>query len=168
MPRIVTRIGKEFNDFCVIVGEPKIGAETWVGYFTLLDGSGGLSIGRHCCVSSGAQIYTHDTVRWTMENLPKDHINYSHADRAPVKIGDNVYIGANAIVLKGVTIGDQSVVGAGAVVTRSLSARSVAAGVPARKIGHVGFRNGRAKIIMSTRKNRRSRMATPLSARPVN
>jgi len=50
----------------------------------------------------------------------------------PVRIGDNVWIGMGAIVLKGVTIGDNSVVGAGAVVTKNIPANAVVAGNPAR------------------------------------
>jgi acetyltransferase-like isoleucine patch superfamily enzyme len=50
----------------------------------------------------------------------------------PVKIGRGVFIGARAIVLKGVTIGDRAVVGAGAVVTRDVPAGGVVAGNPAR------------------------------------
>lgn len=151
MPKTVNRVGREFNDFCIVVGEPQIGAETWIGYFTLLDGSGGLRIGRHCSIASGVQIYTHDTVRWSVENLEKDHVNYGHVDRAPVRIGDNVYIGANAVILKGVNIGDQCVIGAGAVVTKSLPPRCVAAGVPARIVGRVEIRHGKSKIVMKPR-----------------
>jgi len=50
---------------------------------------------------------------------------------APVKIGDNVWIGMNAVILKGVTIGDNSVVAAGAVVTKSVPANTIVAGNPA-------------------------------------
>jgi galactoside O-acetyltransferase len=53
---------------------------------------------------------------------------------APVKIQDKVWIGFNAIVLKGVTIGEGAVVGAGAVVTRNVPAYTVVAGNPARPI----------------------------------
>src|SRR5207248_10050585 len=48
-----------------------------------------------------------------------------------VKISDNVWIGMNAIVLKGVTIGENSVVAAGAVVTKSVPANCIVAGYPA-------------------------------------
>ena len=53
---------------------------------------------------------------------------------APVIIGNNVWIGAAATILQGVTIGENSVVAAGAVVSRDVPASSMAAGVPARLI----------------------------------
>src|SRR5271165_3636920 len=52
-----------FNPHCWITGQPQIGEGTWIGAFTLIDGSGGLEIGRGCDVSSGAQIISHSTVR---------------------------------------------------------------------------------------------------------
>lgn len=51
-----------------------------------------------------------------------------------VKIKDDVWIGAGAIILSGVTIGECSVIGAGAVVTKDVEPYTVVAGVPARKI----------------------------------
>lgn len=63
------------------------------------------------------------------------HSDDARAGRdAPVVIGDNVWLGANVLVLKGVTIGDGTFVGAGAIVTRSLPPGVVAAGNPARII----------------------------------
>lgn len=50
----------------------------------------------------------------------------------PVKIGNNVWIGAGAIVLPGVTVGDNSIIGAGSVVTRDVPANVVAVGNPCR------------------------------------
>ena len=55
----------------------------------------------------------------------------------PITIADNVWIGAGAIILPGVTIGEGAVVGAGAVVTRSVAARSVVVGNPARHLRSV-------------------------------
>lgn len=54
-----------------------------------------------------------------------------------IKIGNHVFLGANATVLPGVTIGDGAVIGAGSVVTHDVPAGAVAAGVPARVIGTV-------------------------------
>lgn len=56
---------------------------------------------------------------------------------APIRIGRNVWIGASAVVLQGVTIGAHAVVAAGAVVTRDVPARSVVAGVPATVIKEI-------------------------------
>lgn len=53
---------------------------------------------------------------------------------APIQIGDRVWIGANAVILKGVTIGDHAVIAAGSVVNHDVPAYCVAAGVPARLI----------------------------------
>jgi acetyltransferase-like isoleucine patch superfamily enzyme len=52
----------------------------------------------------------------------------------PVTIGDDVWLGARAIIVRGVTVGEGAVVGAGAVVSKDVPARAVVAGVPARVI----------------------------------
>ena len=56
------------------------------------------------------------------------------ADDRAVKIGEYVWIGANSLVLKGVSIGDNSIVGAGSVVANDIPANVIAAGNPARVI----------------------------------
>jgi acetyltransferase-like isoleucine patch superfamily enzyme len=53
---------------------------------------------------------------------------------APIRIGDRVWVGLNATILKGVTIGEGAVIAAGAVVTRDVPACSLVAGVPARVV----------------------------------
>jgi acetyltransferase-like isoleucine patch superfamily enzyme len=61
---------------------------------------------------------------------------------APVCIGENVFIGMNALVLKGVSIGRDAVIGAGSVVASDIPAGAIATGVPARVVGAVpGYRD---------------------------
>lgn len=119
-----------FNAHAWILGEPDIGDDVWIGAFTVIDGSGGLSIGHGCDISAGAQIYTHSTVERCVSDraLP--------IRRAPTKIGRNVHVGANAVVLMGSNISDFCVIGAGAVVKEGTTAPaySLLVGVPARVI----------------------------------
>lgn len=121
-----------WNDHAWVVGEPTVGDGTWIGAFTMIDGSGGLSIGAGCDISTGAQIYTHSTARRCVSGR-----RYAEIEHGPVVIGDRVFIGAGAIVNMGVTIGDEAVVASGAVVTRDVPARTIVAGVPARVVGRV-------------------------------
>ncbi|WP_426592782.1 acyltransferase [Cellulomonas sp. McL0617] len=123
-----------YNELAWIVGTPQIGAGTWIGAFTVVDGSGGLTIGAGCDISSGVHIYTHSSVRRCVSGR-----RFTEVERKPVSIGDRVFIGANAVVMMGVTIGDEAVVGAGAVVTADVAPRTVVAGVPARVVADVAF-----------------------------
>jgi acetyltransferase-like isoleucine patch superfamily enzyme len=114
-----------------VYGDVSVGENTWIGPFTLLDGSGGLKIGSSCIISAGVQIYTHDTVKWALSGgkLPYE--------RAPVVIGDACHIGAQAVITKGVTIGAHSVIGSCAFVNRDVPPFTVAFGVPCRQRGRV-------------------------------
>jgi acetyltransferase-like isoleucine patch superfamily enzyme len=61
----------------------------------------------------------------------------SVAKRAPIQIGNDVFIGMQSLILKGVTLGDGCVVGAGSVVTRDVAAGVIVAGNPAQVTGTV-------------------------------
>jgi acetyltransferase-like isoleucine patch superfamily enzyme len=121
-----------YNAHAWIIGEPAIGEGTWIGAFTVVDGSGGLVIGSGCDISCGAQIYTHSSVKRCVSGR-----RFSEVERRPTTIGDRVFVGANAVINMGVTIGDEAVVAAGAVVTKDVPARTVVAGVPARPVARV-------------------------------
>lgn len=69
-----------------------------------------------------------------LRNSPHDA---EHAKVQAVKIGDDVFIGMNATILKGVEIGSGAVIGAGSVVTRSVASNMIVAGNPARALGEV-------------------------------
>ncbi|HEV3394253.1 MAG TPA: acyltransferase [Chthoniobacterales bacterium] len=117
-----------------------------VGDFTLLNGAIVMAeelveIGSHCLISWGVGIADSDfhplepaqrlIDSQALAPFFKDRPARPKLKTAPVKIGDNVWIGMNAVILKGVTIGENSVVAAGAVVTKSFPANTIAAGNPA-------------------------------------
>lgn len=114
-----------------VYGEVTVGAGTWIGPHTLLEGTGGLSIGASCSISAGVQIYTHDSVQWALSGGAASH------EQAPVSIGDCCYIGPQTVIARGVTIGDHCVVGACSYVDRSLEPGTVAWGTPCRPVGRV-------------------------------
>lgn len=118
--------GSSIHDSSLVYGTVTVGTNTWIGPFTILDGSGGLSIGSNCSISAGVQIYSHDTV--TVAASGEARIN----TRAPVRIGNDCYLGPNCVISKGVSIGDGAVVGACALVTRDVPPRTRVFGVPAR------------------------------------
>lgn len=127
---------KKYSKFSVVVGKPQIGKGVWIGPFTLIDGSGGLSIGDGCDLSAGVQIYTHATNRRCVSNR-----NIQKIDRSPTYIGKNVFIGASSVVLMGVEIGDHAVIGAMALVNSDIPAYAIAVGIPAKIVGYVDIDN---------------------------
>jgi acetyltransferase-like isoleucine patch superfamily enzyme len=120
-----------YNPFCWVTGSPVVGDGTWIGAFTLIDGIGGLRIGKGCNISSGAQILSHSTVRRCVTERRHDKV-----DVKPTEVGDFVFVGANAVVQMGARIGDHSIIGAGAVVLEDavIPPYSLVAGVPARVV----------------------------------
>jgi acetyltransferase-like isoleucine patch superfamily enzyme len=121
--------GASVYDSALILGDVRVGRETWVGPGTILDGSGGLTIGDHCSISAGAQIYTHDTVRWAVTG------GQAEAERRTTSIGSSTYIGPNAIVSMGATVGSRCIIGASSLVRGDIADGSVAYGTPARVVG---------------------------------
>lgn len=134
--------GNPYNPLAWISGDPVIGDGCWIGAFTVIDGSGGLTIGSGVDVSCGAQIYTHSTAKRCVSGRAYDVV-----DRRPTSIGDNVFIGANAAIMMGVIVGAHSVVAAGAVVTTDVAPFTIVAGVPARPIGRVVLDGDRTEFV---------------------
>jgi acetyltransferase-like isoleucine patch superfamily enzyme len=118
-----------YNNHCWITGEPEIGEGTWIGAFTLIDGQGGLTIGKGVNVSTGAAILTHNTVKRCVTER-----RYNQVDRKATIIEDYVFVGENAVVLMGCTIGHHSIIGAGTVVLEDtvIPPYSMVVGVPGR------------------------------------
>lgn len=102
----------------------RLGARVSINAFVHIWALGGVTIGDDTLIASHVAItsLTHD---------PRSELFATSSQTRPVVIGRNVWIGAHAVILPGVTIGDGAIIGAGAVVTRDVAPRSVVVGVPA-------------------------------------
>lgn len=89
-----------------------------------------IRIGRNCLIAANTQIIDSNGHELSLDDPPR-RIHTTGRPR-PVTIGDNVWIGANCIILPGVTIGDGSVVAAGSVLSDSVPSNVVASGNPAQ------------------------------------
>lgn len=103
-----------------------------------------LHFGDRVTITDGVKFLTHDG---GIALFRPDFRKVDPVLHLPIQVGNNVFIGANAIIMPGVTIGNDVVVGAGAVVTRDVPDGSVVGGCPARLIKPVDdYRDGlRAK-----------------------
>lgn len=109
--------GVVFGENCRLVGKNDFGREPYL-----------VTLGNHVSITTSTFI-THDGGVWVFreKNPTIDVIK-------PINIGNNVFIGADCLILPGVTIGDNVVLGARSVVTKDLAQNAVYAGVPARFI----------------------------------
>ncbi|MDB2702981.1 acyltransferase [Flavobacteriaceae bacterium] len=120
--------GTTIHDSTHVYGNVEIGKNTWIGPFTILDGTGNLKIGSNCSISTGVQIYTHDTVNWAISGGEKPY------EYKGVEIEDNCFIGPNVVIQSGVKIKMGTIVGANSFVNRTFPEHSKIAGSPARII----------------------------------
>lgn len=99
-----------------------IGDNTAIGDRTEIHAGSRVEIGKGC------------NIAWDVCIMDRDYHKFNSSDEAikPVKICDNVWIGCNSIVLKGVTIGEGAVIAAGSVVTRDVPPKTLVAGNPAK------------------------------------
>ena len=114
------KVGVNFEetDSLHIYGQVDWGSEPWI-----------ISLGKNVHITDGVRFITHDggtlIFRKTVPDLEITK---------PIKIGSDVYIGTNVMLMPGVTIGNKVVIGAGAIVTSDIPNNSVAVGIPARVI----------------------------------
>jgi acetyltransferase-like isoleucine patch superfamily enzyme len=109
----------------------RVGRNLHLNGGAFFDGRGGLTLGNNVLVGPNAVILSSQH-HWDDPTLP---IVLQGHRLAATTIGDDVWIGANAVITPGVTVATGTVVGAGAVVTTDTEPYSIVAGVPARAIG---------------------------------
>lgn len=123
-------------------GRISIGEDCFIGPGSRIWAATSISIGNRILISHNVNIF--DSMTHPLNHVERhqqylsiyqgNHPSQIDLEEEPVTLEDDCWIGANAIILKGVTIGERSVVGAGAVVTSDVPANSVVAGNPAKLI----------------------------------
>ena len=139
-----------FHVRCFKHGKVKIGNYNWASIRTQIVCANSVQIGNYCMFAR--DVYISDTNEHPIDPMLRleytkkyweDSVSperYIGVENSAVIIGNNVWIGERAIILKGVTIGDGAIIAAGAVVTKSVPSNSVAAGNPARIVKSIESR----------------------------
>jgi acetyltransferase-like isoleucine patch superfamily enzyme len=113
------------------VGDVIIGNYTRIGLHNTIIGP--VTIGHHVNLAQGITV---TALNHKFEN-PDIRIDEQGISTKPVIIGNDIWVGTNAVILPGVTIGDHSVIAAGAIVTKDVPPHSLVAGVPAKVIKQI-------------------------------
>jgi acetyltransferase-like isoleucine patch superfamily enzyme len=111
-------------------GVVSIGAKTVMGQECTISAYQHVSIGRECVIADRVMLIDFDHGAVEVDRPVRLQGIY----KRDVRIGNNVWIGYGACILRGVTVGDNAIIGTSAVVTRDVPANAVVAGVPARVI----------------------------------
>jgi acetyltransferase-like isoleucine patch superfamily enzyme len=111
-------------------GVVSIGAKTVLGQECTISAYQHVSIGRECVIADRVMLIDFDHGATEVERPVRLQGIY----KRDVRVGNNVWIGYGACILRGVTVGDNAIIGTSAVVTKDVPANAVVAGVPARVI----------------------------------
>ena len=116
-------LGVRIGDDCRILANPRkaFGTEPWL-----------ITLGNHVSVSNEAEFLNHEGGIWVVRGLEKGFEKYDKF--APIKVGNNVFIGCHSLIMPGVTIGDNVIVGAHSVVTKDIPSNTIVGGCPAKPI----------------------------------
>jgi acetyltransferase-like isoleucine patch superfamily enzyme len=107
----------------------RIGHHVGIGYNVMLNGRGGITLENFVLLGDNNVLAT--------SSHPIEGVHFHNFWEKPITIKENAWLGANVVVLPGVTIGENAVIGAGAVVSKDIPPNCVAVGVPARVIKQI-------------------------------
>jgi len=117
--------GSSVYDSCLVLGDVSVGKNVWIGPFTCLDGTGGLTIGDNCQIGPGVKIFSHDSVKKVIDVNAK-------TEKSPVIIEKNVAIGSNTVISMGIHIGECVIIAPNSYVIRDIPSYSKVFGNPAK------------------------------------
>lgn len=95
-----------------------------------------IKIGNNVNISTGVSLIVHDAIH-SIHNCLPDKTKKLREYANPIEIGDNVFIGAHAIIMGGVKVGSNVIIAAGAIVTKDLEDGGIYGGIPAKRIGNI-------------------------------
>ena len=120
------RLGVKLGNNCQLLVDPSIafGSEPWL-----------ITLGDHVYVTEGVRFVNHEGAVWVLRGLDKSMEEV--AKYAPIRVGNNVMIGMNSVIMPNVTIGNNVVIAAHSVVTKDVPDNTVVGGIPAKPISNL-------------------------------
>jgi acetyltransferase-like isoleucine patch superfamily enzyme len=126
-------------------GKIKIGCNTRLGRNSIIRSVNFVEIGNYTAIADNVVITDNNNHpedaefrrKMKLDSLGGDMRLWKYSKNAPIIIGENVWIGENSRIQKGVKIGDNSIIAAGAIVTKNVPSNSIVGGVPAKVISYI-------------------------------
>ena len=136
-------VGLRIDAFGEGLHQVKFGGNVQVGDYVHIGAVESVEIGNNVLMASKVYISDHDHGTYSGDGFPVSLPTELQSEKlllvAPVRIGNNVWLGEGVCVLKGVHIGDNSIIGAASVVNKSIPPNSIAVGIPAKVVKQFDF-----------------------------
>jgi acetyltransferase-like isoleucine patch superfamily enzyme len=119
-------------------GKIKIGQNSYIGLFNVLDWSNDITIGNFVHIAGPSTgLWTHTSAPMCLNGIPLENKSQKYRPTKPIVIESNVYIGGNCTIYPGITIGHHSIVTPNSAVTKDVAPFTMVGGVPAKVIKHL-------------------------------